>query len=197
MKEAYFRKEAERNLLPGSSSDNSISQSHASSHISTAFREWMKRNHLFEGDACVVMNVMGSLGNILKADRDTLDQIPVDSSTKKAILNFFSSTESSPNEDKEMTFHGENSNQEIHFQQNIPFRNEYYSFGFPNQVAEESNSSGIVRNCFSDFEMSKSNRSPRTHGFSRHEGAQNEYDHHTDFFPGRATYGENVLYPGE
>ena len=42
------------------------------------------------GDANVIMNFLGSLGKVVEADEEILEEIPIDSSTKRILLEFFS-----------------------------------------------------------------------------------------------------------
>ena len=89
LKEKFFRQEAERNYLPDLGSDEIKSETSASKHIANSFRLWSTRMDISVGDANVIMNVLGSLEKIITADENCLNDVPVDSSIKSKIMQFF------------------------------------------------------------------------------------------------------------
>ncbi len=104
----YFRAEAERNFLPDPNTRVIKSEQAASVHVSNAFRLWSRRMEIPVADANIIMNVLGSLEKIMEADERILDDIPVASTTKSKLLQFFNNTKT--------TKKSYNYNQSLHFE---------------------------------------------------------------------------------
>jgi len=87
----FFQKESERLLFPDPAGN--ISSHAAAAHAAAAFRSWAEGAGVSLGDANVVMNVLGSLDKIISSglDERVLDEIPVEQSVKRALLQFFGS----------------------------------------------------------------------------------------------------------
>lgn len=90
LKEKYFAKKAEETYLPDSNG-KPPSESAASSHVAQSFQTWAIQSGISVVDANVLMNVFGSLANIISADAKDLEHIPVDTSTKEILLDSFHS----------------------------------------------------------------------------------------------------------
>ena len=88
LKEKYFRKEAAKTLLPKSISRLHLSES---KHVTNTLRNWGMRAGIPMDDINVLMNILGSLEKIVTADENLLDSIPINSSSKLAIIQFFKS----------------------------------------------------------------------------------------------------------
>lgn len=213
MKEAYFKKEAERKFLPDPSSGSCMSEFHAGSHVACAFRAWVKRNNLSLGDANVVINVMGSLGNIITADKEALESIPIDPSTKSAMMEFFSSSKH-PSRDKDIEAHNfVDHSRDFQFCQEEPY-GECNEMGFDHEGSTQmdmlnSNAVGIKRPNPSEFRSSSPNMGDdlalSTYNFSHCEEPQKLFQNDCqqgvfttrrtarsgDFFPSAGT-GQNI-----
>ena len=204
----------ERQFLPDPISGKCVSDFHAGSHVADAFREWVKRNHLSLGDANVVINLMGSLAKIIAADQEALESIPVNSSTKAAMINFFSASKNSSTE-KDMHVHNYYRNSETHFGQEKQYgkRNElgFAQHGQPQMKRLKTNPMETNRLYHSpEFQSSNLNMSEDlgldTFNFSQYEAPrkhfQNNYeqggfttrrtDTNADYLHGPARTGQNI-----
>ncbi|KAL7547340.1 hypothetical protein ACHAWF_010663, partial [Thalassiosira exigua] len=65
----YFAQVAERNFLPGT---RPAAREVVANHVSKTFREWADRRELPEGDADVLLSMLGSLGGVVTADATAL-----------------------------------------------------------------------------------------------------------------------------
>ena len=114
LKERFFLGAVERNFLPDS--NGKINSDQAALKLVNAFRSWCRRIELSVDDANVIMDVMGSFENILNADKSMLDDIPIDSSMKSKILQFFSNKEYKKSYSNESQFPGTSDEGYIHQQ---------------------------------------------------------------------------------
>jgi len=89
LKEKFFLSQAKRNFLPDIDTGEVEYQKAVAEHVTNMFRSWSENVGISTSDANVIMNVLGSLDQILAADEGVLKDVPVDSSVKKKILQFF------------------------------------------------------------------------------------------------------------
>ncbi len=92
-KELFFQKEAERLLVPlpqaGESTNEQISTKAAMRQVTAVFHAWAQSRGISTTDANVIMDAMGSMENIITANEQSLEYVPVEGRVKKQILSFF------------------------------------------------------------------------------------------------------------
>lgn len=80
-KKQYFAQLANEHYLPNKDTGKDPTQAAIANHVSKTFRAWAERMGLPEGDD-VLLNVVGSLGDVVTADEKTVDEFPVRNATK-------------------------------------------------------------------------------------------------------------------
>lgn len=102
LKEKFFRKEAERTFYPDSITRLPPSELAVAKHVTSALHGWAKRAEVSVDDVNVLMNILGSLEKIVSVDENILDNIPINSLSKTAFLDFFRSSLSTLEREKQV-----------------------------------------------------------------------------------------------
>ncbi len=90
LKEKFFLSQ-EQKFLPHVDTGQVQRQKAVTGHVANVFRSWSERAGISNSDANVIMNVLGSLDQIIAADERVLEDVPVSTNVKKKLLKFFGS----------------------------------------------------------------------------------------------------------
>jgi hypothetical protein len=90
-KRMYFEKQHQKYFLPKPRHIPATSRPAATKYVADAFWLWADRFELPEGEADVIMSLLGSMQAIGTADKKVLRSVPIDSRSKKYLLQFFGS----------------------------------------------------------------------------------------------------------
>lgn len=91
MKELYFDKQSSKHFLPMNGFIPVSNSTAAAQHTAEAIRTWADRLDLPDGEADVLMSLLGTLGDIVTADDNVLTNIPIEERSKRILHAFFGS----------------------------------------------------------------------------------------------------------
>ncbi|KAL7519323.1 hypothetical protein ACHAWX_004790 [Stephanocyclus meneghinianus] len=91
-KRQYFAQIANQNYLPNKENGNDPTNESIANHVSKTFHEWAERFEMPQGDSNVLLNFMGTLGDVITADAKALDDVPIRNATKEIVSLFFGSS---------------------------------------------------------------------------------------------------------
>lgn len=81
-KKQYFTQIANQNYLPNKETGKDPSQDAIAKHVTKTFHAWAERMGMPDGDSNVLLDIMGSLGDVVTADNKALDDLPIRNATK-------------------------------------------------------------------------------------------------------------------
>lgn len=87
-KKLYFAQRANQYYLPNKETGKDPTPAAIANHVSKTFHAWAERMGVPEGDSNVLLNIMGSLGDVAVATADdkALDDLPIRNVTKVRYL---------------------------------------------------------------------------------------------------------------
>lgn len=88
-KRQYFAQIANQNYLPNKENGNDPTNESIANHVSKTFHGWAERFEMPQGDSNVLLNFMGTLGDVITADAKALDDVPIRNATKVSLLSPF------------------------------------------------------------------------------------------------------------
>jgi hypothetical protein len=84
----YFTQIGNQHYLPNKETKSDPTKESIANHVSKAFHAWAERFEMPEGDSNVLLNIMGSLGDVVGADTKALDDLPIRNATKVKLFWF-------------------------------------------------------------------------------------------------------------
>eukprot|EP00804_Cyclotella_cryptica_P002599 CCRYP_010426-RB/>CCRYP_010426-RB protein AED:0.13 eAED:0.13 QI:260/1/0.75/1/1/0.75/4/0/384 len=91
-KRQYYTQIAHQNYLPNKENGSDPTNEAIANHVSKTFHAWADRFGVPQGDSNVLLNIMGSLGDVITADAKALDEVPIRNATKTIVSMFFGSS---------------------------------------------------------------------------------------------------------
>ncbi|KAL3770271.1 hypothetical protein ACHAWO_003676 [Cyclotella atomus] len=204
-KKQYFAQRASQYYLPNQETGKDPTQAAIANHVSKTFHAWAERMGLPEGDSNVLLNIMGSLGDVATADDKALDDLPIRNVTKEIVSTFFGSSKSNeePNNANDDTFDTGSiteafddieDNEFLQIPNPNVMENTHPSQWQSENVHEEFN--GFQENSYTQeqFFQPNHNNTRSVHSFAH---GTNNFSNELDYTPIQPTYQSNHYHPRE